>query len=103
MFKSDNPEDAYEYAISMIPNLNHGYRNDEGQEVQDVCLGINDLDLLQENISSIENILNLKDSFTIDTFYGKEMQKKPEYMIQKKEDLTLFDKYYNYQTKHNKK
>lgn len=98
IFKSDNPEEAYEYALAEISGLDYGYRNDEGQEVRDVCVGINELDLLQTNISSLENTVKNSESYTIETISEEEMNKKPKELVRKKEELKLFDRYYNYKS-----
>lgn len=90
LFKSNHPEHAYEHAVSLIPQLNYGYRNDQGQEVQDVCLGIHDLDLLQENSSSLDNILSRDSSITLDVFSGTEMRKEAVHLVRHKEDFSLF-------------
>jgi len=98
LFQSNNPEAAYEYASAMVSRLNEHYRNNEGQEVQERCLGINELDLLQKNTSSLKRTFMERESITVDFLSIEEFQKikTPEELVRNKKDFSLFDKYYNY-------
>lgn len=91
LFQSEDPEAAYEKAIAMIPTLNDAHRDDHGNSATTKCLGINELDLLQANFTSLREEMNELGSFHLDSITERDLHNDPLKLIRKKEELALFD------------
>lgn len=92
MLRSNDPESAFQHATSLTASFDDAHRNDKGQVVDLKCLGINDLDLLQTNMKSLDKELNDPHlgCYTLETIDLNQFAKNIEDLIPKKEDLSLF-------------
>lgn len=98
LFQFENPEKAYEKIIKIVQNESLSDRYREGDYIIELsCIGLNELDLLQTNIEELNRDLKTLDygiditSLDLDTPKEKILK-----LVKSKEDLKLFDKYYNY-------
>jgi hypothetical protein len=101
LFQFDNPEDAFNEIIEMTKSRTLSYANrEEGNTIELSCIGLNDLDILQSNFEQIKETLETE-TYGIDLAIINldEVKKDVSNLISKKEDLSLFDKYYNYKKK----
>jgi len=101
LFQFENPEVAYSEINQLIESDVYSDRFRDGDNIIELkCIGLNELDLLQSNIDDIKSKLLEKDSkgvtiagIGIDKFNGLTSPS-----VKTKEELKLFDKYYNYKS-----
>ncbi|MBO9699954.1 MAG: hypothetical protein J7604_07070 [Sporocytophaga sp.] len=101
LFQFENPEVAYLEIVRLIESNVYSDRyRDKGNIVELKCIGLNELDLLQTNIDDIKSKLRDKDSngITITGIGIDKFNRMTSPSIKRKEELKLFDKYYNYRS-----
>lgn len=96
LFRFENPEEAYERIIDMITEniLSDSYRDEHGNVVQCLCLGLNQLDLLQTNSLDMKNDLDKREMIDV-TSVDLDFTELSS-LITRKENLHLFDENYNF-------
>ncbi len=99
LFQFENPEVAYSEITRLIESNVYSDRNREKDNiVEHKCIGLNELDLLQSNIDNIKSQLHEDGSYGI-TIAGigfDKFNRLTSPSIKRKEELKLFDKYYNF-------
>lgn len=99
MFKFENPEVAYTEIMTMIKSGVYTYADREGENIIEIkCIRLDELDLIQYTMDGIKSQLSEKDSngFTISSISLAGHDNIDLNTEKRKEDLKLFDQYYNY-------
>ena len=96
VFICDHPEKAYEQASALLEREEERYREDNGDEISIREIGIYDLDLVQLNSNDLPGEISKYGNITLDAIDTSDLLDEDGIpKIRKKEELSLFDKYYN--------